>query len=350
MSQQVMRGMSYGFLAKRNYFRSKEALAQPAKMAELGINWVALNITVIQKTVFDTRMYQDYEFSPDDRELELIINEFHKRKINVMLKPMIEVLDGAWRGSIIMPEAPGLIEGRKTDYRGQWFESLTQSLTNLGRLGTELGCEMFCLGCELDGVEKLDHYWTNTVSAVRDVYKGALSYDTTLWSLDKGAPKWFDQLDNVQVSFYPCLGDTSHLPGKGTKMLNRSERSPETVDEMKKNLAGRVAEMRTLSDKVGKPLIFGECGCRSRAGACGNPADWQLPGQYDGEEQAKFFDAVLGAFWDEAWWQGLFVWKWDEQQLRKHYRTDPAGDLGFTVDGKPAAQTLKRWYTRTDRR
>lgn len=60
-------------------------------------------------------------------------------------------------------------------------------------------------------------------------------------------------------------------------------------------------------------------------------------------------EAVLSAFWKEPWWRGFYWWKWDEQQNRPQYKTDSAGDQGFTIKGKPAAETMKKWYARTDR-
>jgi len=61
-------------------------------------------------------------------------------------------------------------------------------------------------------------------------------------------------------------------------------------------------------------------------------------------------DAVCSTFWNEPWWMGLYWWKWDEQNHRPQFHDDPRGDKGFTLWGKPAADTMKRWYGRPDRR
>lgn len=347
----LIRGTSFGFLAKRGYFRSPQGMAQPARMASIGVNWVALNITVMQPNAFSTRMYQDYEYTPDDREIEDIVKELHQNNIKVMIKPMLESLDGIWRGQIQFPDAAGIIQGRKTEYWTPWFDSLIQSLEHYGRLAQDLGCEMFCLGCELDGSEKQTKHWHRTIDAVRKVYHGPLSYDTTLWALKGHHCDWFSRLDNVQVSFYPGILDPKQHQQEGLVLVKEMYEDPGyRVPEMIEFLHPWVEEMQRLSERVGKRLIFGECGCRSRAGASAHGSDWQFAGKYEGHEQAKYFDAILGAFWDQPWWGGIFQWKWDEQQYRPHYHDDPAGDKGFTVDGKPAAETLKKWFTRTDRR
>jgi hypothetical protein len=56
--------------------------------------------------------------------------------------------------------------------------------------------------------------------------------------------------------------------------------------------------------------------------------------------------ALSRAFQDEPWYRGSFWWKWEEHQAhaRPQYYVDPAGDQGFTIGGKPAAETLKHLY------
>jgi len=70
---------------------------------------------------------------------------------------------------------------------------------------------------------------------------------------------------------------------------------------------------------------------------------------HGGEEQACFLEAIFDTFWPEPWWMGLYWWKWDEQNDRPNFRDDPRGNKGFTLDGKPAAEVMKRWYGKTDR-
>lgn len=53
--------------------------------------------------------------------------------------------------------------------------------------------------------------------------------------------------------------------------------------------------------------------------------------------------AVIRAFSAEPWRGGLLWWKWDEENYRPQFHDDPAGDKGFTIDGKPAAQVMKHW-------
>ena len=53
--------------------------------------------------------------------------------------------------------------------------------------------------------------------------------------------------------------------------------------------------------------------------------------------------AVIGAFHKKDWWKGMFWWKWDEQNYREEFHNDPAGEKGFTIYGKPAAEVMRHW-------
>ncbi len=97
-------------------------------------------------------------------------------------------------------------------------------------------------------------------------------------------------------------------------------------------------------------MYLGEIGCTSSTGGATSPSGWRGNGRYAPLEQANFLDAALRVLWDEPWWHGLYWWKWDEQNDRPQFRDDPAGNKGFTVDGKPAAEVMRRWFSRPDRR
>lgn len=51
-------------------------------------------------------------------------------------------------------------------------------------------------------------------------------------------------------------------------------------------------------------------------------------------------------FHAEEYFRGLYWWKWDEQNPRTQFCDAPAGDKGFILDGKPAAEVLKQCFRR----
>ncbi|MDR1283469.1 MAG: hypothetical protein LBK99_22010 [Opitutaceae bacterium] len=333
--EELHRGMSFGYLARRGYYATPEAAAQVDRMAALGVTWVALMTSVIQETFSSTRLYQDFEFTPSDDELAAIIEKFHARGIRVMLKPMVECLDSSWRGRIHFPEGDQQIQGRVTPYRDTWFASLAQSVAHYARLAARTGCEMYCIGCELYGAEQADNNdrWRRIISMTRESYAGPVCYDVQPPTLLESAepPAWLRDLDAVCISYYTSAADA---PGA-------------TVGQMVEKLRPTVAILRRASEKLGGlPILFGETGCRSVHGGATRPSEYRNTGAYAPGEQANFLDAICTLFWGEPWWRGLYWWKWEEQQHRPQYAADPAGDTGFTIDGKPAADVMRRWFAR----
>lgn len=329
---ELHKGMSFGYLAKRGYFASPDGLAQVDRMADLGVTWVALMVSVMQETWHSTRMYQDFEFTVEDHELEQIIARFHARGVRVMLKPMVECLDSAWRGHISFPDGDQQIQGREVRCWEPWFESLRASVEHYGRLAERTNCEMYCIGCELMSAEGANHNerWLRVIEATRKVYSGPICYDAMPHTLMEGAqpPEWLRSLDAVCVSYYSSAADAPDA----------------TVEMMLEKLQPTVARLRRISEQLGDmPLIFGETGCRSLKASAINPSEYRTSGDYDPVEQANYLEAMCRLFWPESWWLGFYWWKWDEQQYRPNYHTDAAGDTGFTLDGKAAADVLRRW-------
>lgn len=328
-------GVSFGFMARRGYYASSAAKTQVEHMAKLGVRDVALMVSVMQETWHSTRLYQDFEFTPSDHELGAIIDRFHEHGIRVMLKPMVECLDGSWRGRINFPDGDQLIQGREIAFWPVWFESLRRSIVHYGQLAARTGCEAYCLGCELLGAESArnDGHWRKIVSATRDAYPrsaGLLCYDVMPDTLlaSHGPPAWLRDLDAVCVSYY---SPAAEKPGTSSA-------------EMIEKLRGTILPLRNAAAALGGlPIIFGEAGCRSVHGGAIAPGEYRNFGAYAPDEQANYLDALCTVFQSEPWWGGFYWWKWDEQQPRPQYATDMAGDTGFTLAGKPAAERLRHW-------
>jgi hypothetical protein len=328
------RGMTYGFYARSGYFSSPKAKEDVEKMAALGIEWVCVVATVLQETFASTRMYRDFKMTPADDELRDIIDLMHKKGMKVQLRPMLECWDGAQRMQIRFPHEQEIMPGKPMNHWTLWFDSMVERTLHYGSLATRAGCEAYGLDSELDYTVNQNAHWKRTVAAARSVFKGHLTTGHTgvVKFLDelKKPDHWFFDLDSLGTSFYTGVADK---PGA-------------TADEMREKLKGPLAYFREVAAAYGKPFYFAECGCCSTAGATQSPAYWGHPGGYDGEEQARFLEAVLDTFWKEPWWMGIYWWKWDEQNIRPQFSDDPRGDKGFTLDGKPASQVMKRWYAK----
>lgn len=338
--QEVHRGVTFGFYARNGVFSSQWALDQVQKMVELNINWVVLIATVMQDTCHSTMQYRDFEVTPNDHELVGMIDALHKAGIKVHLRPMLETQDGLGRLQVWFNYDGERIPGRKSDKWARWFESMTKRSVHYARIAQATGCQMYGLDSELDRTIDKHDQWKHVLNEVRKVYDGPVSSchttHTGLIDFDKelaNKDHWWYDLDMLELSCY----------------ASGSDHPKATVDEIVHNLQPQVQRFRRLADVYGKPIMFGEVGCTSSTGGAMHPSGWQGDGKYDPDEQANYLAAVLQSFWNEPWWYGMYWWKWDEQNKRQQFINDPAGDKGFTVDGKPASQIMKQWFSRTDR-
>lgn len=357
----VHRGVNFGFYARNGYYASAQARREVDRMAELNVDSVCLIAIVMQDSFASTRQYRDFKMTPSDDELLGIIDYIHGKGMRVQLRPMIECWDGSQRGDIRFPQEGEIIPGKRKDHWTLWFDSMVERTVHYSRLAQRAGCAAYGLDSELDHTTRQNTHWKRVVAAARSEFSGHLTTGHTIWldylkELEEVPDHWFRDLDSLGTSFYPPLIE----PAAGRENLSHLYRiadtgpaggaAPDSPEAMRGRLRGTVHYFRTIAQRLGIPFYLAECGCCSAAGAATNPYRWDTPGGYDGEVQARYFDAILAAFWNEPWWMGIYLWKWDEQNDRPSMRDDPRGDKGFTVWNKPAATVLSRWFSRADRR
>ncbi len=331
-------GMNIGFKAPRGYFASAEGMAQPARMAALNINRVALIVSVYMDTYASTTVYSDFVETPADGEVEALVARFHELGIQVMLKPFLVFKDSTWQGMFRPPYAMEITEGVRIDYRAMWAKSFRSMLAHYAELAERCGIESICIGNEYHSVEGFNKEWREAVAAVRERFSGLVTSDFVLMTINErrklyaNMGDWWRELDFLSLSFYPPFP----TPDAATA-------------EIAASLQPRVEELRALCAEFAKPLVFAECGMRSTGFDPSGAAGFKGEGKYDGHVQGRFLEGVVAAFRSEPWWRGLVWWKWDEHQRRANFFTDPAGPQTFTVDGKPSADVLRRLYTELQR-
>ncbi len=329
-----IKGISFGFMGPAGYYRGPVGVREAERICETGVSWVALIVTVVQERYSSTRMFSDFHYTPADGELAEVVAKFKRHNIKIMLKPMIECLDSIWRGNIRFPAKQMMIQGIEVDYWGEWFAHYADMIGHYAALAEELKLDLFCVGCELMGVEPEEAHWPAVIRRVRENYKGPITYNTNQFR--SGQPflrEWYKSLDLLGISFYT-----------GTSKPNP------TADDIAEALVP-VAEAieKEVVGPLGLPLFFAECGARSVAGGAEQPWAYANSGAYDGEVQANYLRGVIKAFTPREWWRGLMWWKWDEQQKRPQYN-QPGGDAGFTIYGKPAAGVFTEWCATGDSR
>jgi hypothetical protein len=240
---------------------------------ELGVNWVCLAFTVMQKSFAATEIMFDYKRTPTDKELSQTIAHFHENGVKVCLKPIINSADWVWRAHIDFPDYDMMGKDR---YWKAWFEDYTAFILHYAEIAEDTGCEMFCLGCEMSATERKERYWRRLVKETRKVYHGSLTYNTNHGDEENIA--WWDAVD--------YLGTSAYYP-----VAKKGGASKETMVKAWEKTALRLG---SIAKKFDKQILFMEIGCRSAKGCAAMPWDFthrDFP--RDEEEPARVYDSCV---------------------------------------------------------
>jgi len=234
-----------------------------------------------------------------DEGVEQLSRLAHYLGMRVLLKPAI------WDAYKI--ELPS-----RTD-RATWFDQYGLFLEHYAQLAKQIHADIFCIGGEFTHLTQDDRKWRQLIRRVRGLYPGPLVYAANFGAEFEAITFW-DALDYIGLQeYYPLPDDLSTDSVLGT--------------------------VETVQQRSQKPLIFTEAGFTSSEAP--NRAPWEdtKSRKVSLEAQARCYDAILRAFYNKPWFQGVYWWK---------VGTDGDGgaeDVSLTPWGKPAMDVVKRWYT-----
>jgi hypothetical protein len=183
------------------------------------------------------------------------------------------------------------------------------------------GADQFCIGTELASTILRAADWRSVIAEVGAIFSGPLTYAASTGSEE--AITWWDGVDFIGVDAYYPLTD---------------ENDP-TVEELKAAWAPRVASLKALSERWGKPMLFTEVGYSSQNGANQHPWAY-VPGlPIDLQEQADLYQALFESFFNEPWFAGVFWFWW----LTDPFQGGPC-DPEASPHDKPAEAVMRRWF------
>ncbi len=243
------------------------------------------------------------------------ISMLHKNNIHVMLKPQIWVSRGEFTGFLKMPsEADWVI-----------FESSYSTfILEFAQLAEENNVALFCIGTELEQfIVHRPEYWNRLISDIKKVYNGKLTYAAN-WDEYKRVPFWKD-LDYIGVDAYFPIS-VSKTP---------------TVEESKKGWERWKNELKTVSEREKKSILFTEYGYRSLDFAGKEPwlSNRELT-TVNLAAQTNTTQALFEEIWNEPWFAGGFLWKW----FIDHYAVGGETDSQYTPQNKPVEQVIRNHY------
>jgi hypothetical protein len=240
------------------------------------------------------------------------------RGIKTLLKPHVWVRSGEWVGETEMKT--------EEDWR-RWFAAYEAFILHYAALAEREGMDGLAIGTELPKTSKRTADWRRIVARVRETYHGPLTYCAN-WHEAEDVGFW-DALDFVGVqAYYPLVASEHPKP-----------------EEIRAAWVPIVARLGALAKRTGRRIVFTEVGYRSLAGCLSEPWKWGAEGTVDLDLQRDAYREMFGCLWDQPWFGGTFVWKWQPWLGSAGPAVGRAlGD--FTPQGKPALDAIRDRYTR----
>jgi hypothetical protein len=314
----TVKGFNYVSLNNSTDLGTPMSDQQLMSIQQIGANTVALDVWDFTPSTTSTAIAPNTSrYSPTMASVQHAIDEIHSLGMNVMLKPMVDVNNGTWRG-LINPAA-GDVNSWFTNY-----QSFIDGYADLAQQNINNGVTMFSVGCELNGMEQYTSNWTSLISDVRSRYSGALTYSANWSPTTIGQTNnvggyqnvaWWNQLDEIGIDAYFPLTQTNN-PTE-TQLQNAW-----------KNISNNISSWRTAQN-LSQKVLFTEAGYQATDGANESPAGASGTTQ-DLQEQADCYQALLATMSPQSWFDGVFWWSWEPNSSATEL------SRGFTPEDKPA--------------
>ncbi|HEX2938540.1 MAG TPA: hypothetical protein VHO66_06430 [Ruminiclostridium sp.] len=180
-----IKGVSFGDSAKKGDFASRNTFASLNSILDnLDFNTVVLPINIWQKNFSSLDLVNSCSSTPDDWEIENLVDYIHKKGFRVVLKPTIKV------------ETPQSGSIQAENFPSNWFESYTKFILHVAEIATEVGCSILSVGSALPNLTKYDLLWRRLIHEVRNSYSGFLTY---ISENDEENINWWDSLDIINT-------------------------------------------------------------------------------------------------------------------------------------------------------
>lgn len=294
------------------------------------INWVCLIPDWVMSGRNSNTIYADQSNTPRDDTLINFIQQVHNRGIKVFLKPHVDPLDGTWRGDI-----------QPTDVNA-WFNSYRTFILHYAQIAAQTGVEQFCVGTELVTMSRPTYTerWRSLIAEIRSIYKGPLTYAANHGAINNAeyaTIQFWDALDYIGIDAYFPLSDAY------TPTVEQIKAGWFSYTDQYGTTHRWVDEMKSVAQKWGKKVIFTEVGYVNRPYA--GYEHWANPGPNvpDTTGQNNCVEGLFQVFDQQSWMIGTHWWWWSPNP-----NDGGPYSTGMWLNRTPAADTIARWYGKTD--
>ncbi len=299
--------VNYGVSAHRGAWSTPQsALSLELMIERLNPTHVVLSIVGFQKTAQSTDVDYTSTKTVDIQEVRDVVERLHSAGLRVILKPMVNVLDGTWRAFICFFDVDVPTEPTWT----QWFASYTKFQLHFARFAQEMGVEMFVVGCEMCMAQHREQEWRKLISDVRIVYTGLVTYNADKFQEDK--VEWWDACDLIASSAYYPMDSWS----------------------------GAIQRIEKVVARFNKPFVFLEAGCRNVEGASDRPGKHDYIAARSDLDQLNYYKALFSACESSGFVSGVCIWDWPAD-------LSSLSDLRYCPLNRPAEIIIKEQFDRT---
>jgi len=279
------------------------------RLRTLGFNAIALMPFAGQRALDSNEIRRFDRRASGETDLSMILaaTRAHRLGMAVMLKPQVWPF-GSGDATRIQP----------SDF-SKWLDSYEEFIIHAALVAREASAEWFSIGTELTRTENRSE-WLHLIRVVRTLYPGAITYAANFDAFES-TPFW-RELDAIGVDAYFPL----------------STKPDATDDELRRGAEQVVKRLEAISRRAGKPLIATEIGYPTTDAPWIEPWREQRDRPASGVDQARAFDAMLGALSRSRAVAGFFIWKYESDPNR----TDGAG---YLPRNKPSERVIRRYLT-----
>jgi hypothetical protein len=286
------------------------------ELADMGCTWVNLPVAAYQDNVKSETIVLATDDAPSDADILKIMARAKARGMGIMMMPTVLLKNTGskdWRGVINPPNWD------------RWFTSYNAFVTHLARLAQKGEVDIFVVGSELLSTEPYRNRWVKTIGAIRNEYKGKLTYSAN-WDHYEAVTFW-DQLDYVGMNNYYELAKT---PGATVTELNA------TWKPIQEKILAFAAEQN-------KPFMFTEVGWHNLVNTLSEPWNYVAADPIDHGEQRRAYESFV-----ETWkpvpkeqFMGAFIWEWypDGKVVNGNFSRGT-----YSLQSTPALEVVKKWF------
>jgi Ca2+-binding RTX toxin-like protein len=316
----------FGALSEWNgQFSSASANQAFQTIASLGSNSIELSARIWTQSATTNTVIADPAKTESDASLLAGFQAAHAAGLSVVFKAAISSLSGTPTSSL----APSDV--------GSFFASYKAEIVHLASIAQAGGVQTFAIGNEMSSLSGQPYrgYWTDLISAVRQVYHGELTYAAATDEASKVS--FWDQVDTIGVNTYPPL-TSSNTPTVQDLVHAWSEVPINPYYAAAFEYKSPVDFLHALSEQYGKPVLMTEVGYRSIDGTAIAPGSWTGSGTPNAGAQADAYNAFFQVWTAHggSWLKGVEFWQWD---LNNQPNTN-----GYSVMGKPAEAVVSQYF------